>query len=107
MTDTKMRRMAIEPLDDHILIRATTGPTTTPGGIVIPDTAQPKPTEGVVIACGPGKRNTNGERMGMSVEPGQRVMVTRDAGMKVDVEGVEHRLVREVDVVCVMAQSKE
>jgi chaperonin GroES len=68
------------------------------GGIIIPDTAKERSMQGEVVAVGPGKMDTNGQRTAMSVQPGDRVMYGKFAGTEVDIDGQEHLVMREEDI---------
>jgi chaperonin GroES len=69
------------------------------GGIIIPDTAKERPTKGDVVAVGPGKLDNQGQRMEMAVQPGDRVMYGKFAGTEVSIEGEEHLVMREEDII--------
>jgi len=95
--------MKIRPLQDRILIRRVEAEETTKGGIIIPDTAQEKPEEGKVIAVGKGKVNENGKVQPLDVKKGDRVLFGKFAGTEVNIEGEEHLIIREDDVLGVLA----
>ncbi|HXK52409.1 co-chaperone GroES [Candidatus Nomurabacteria bacterium] len=97
MADTK-----IKPMFDYILIEPLEEETTTPSGIVIPDTAKEKPQKGRVIAAGAGKRGENGDLIKMEVEVGAIVMYKKWGGTEVKVNGKEHLLVKQDDVLAVV-----
>jgi chaperonin GroES len=88
----------IEPLFDYILIEPLEKETTRPSGIVIPDSAKEKPQEGKVIATGPGKTDENGKLVKPSVKKGDVVMYKKWGGTEVKIEGKEHLLVKEEDL---------
>ena len=92
----------IKPLSDYVLIDPVQKDTTTPSGIVIPDTAKEKPQQGKVVAVGPGKRDTEGDRMPMDLKVGDTVMYKKWGGTEVKVEGKEMLLVKEEDILAVL-----
>ncbi len=94
--------MAIRPLGDRVLVKRVEEETTTKGGIIIPDTAKEKPIEGKVIAVGNGKRLENGERVGLDVKEGDRVLFGKYSGTEVKIGGEEHLILREDDILGVV-----
>ncbi len=94
--------MKIAPLADHILVRRLKEQEKTSGGIIIPDTAKEKPQEARVIAVGPGPRLESGEIRPLDVKPGDRVLIGQYAGSEVTLDGEEHLILREDDVLGVL-----
>ena len=94
--------MKIAPLADHILVRRLAEQEKTSGGIIIPDTAKEKPQEARVIAVGPGPRLEGGEIRPLDVKPGDRVLIGQYAGSEVTLDGEEHLILRESDVLGVL-----
>lgn len=94
--------MAFRPLHDRVLVRRIEADTKTAGGIIIPDSAQEKPSEGEVIAVGDGARDEDGERIPMDVKVGDRVLFGKYAGQTVKVEGDELLVMREEDIMGVV-----
>ena len=90
--------MKIRPLQDRILVKRIAEEETTKGGIIIPDTAKEKPSEGKVIAVGKGKVSDDGKVHPLDVKKGDRVLFSKYAGTEVQVEGDEHIIIREDDV---------
>ena len=90
--------MKIKPLSDRIVVIRVEEEKKTKGGILIPDTAKEKPQEGKVIAVGPGKVNEKGERLPMDVKKGNRVLFGKFAGNEIKIDGVEHLIMREDDI---------
>lgn len=90
--------MKIKPLSDRILVVRVEEEKKTKGGILIPDTAKEKPQEGKVIAVGPGKVNEKGERIPLDVKKGNRVLFGKYAGNEINIDGVEHLIMREDDI---------
>lgn len=92
----------IKPLHDYVLIEPLEKETTTPSGIVIPDSAKEKPQEGRVVAVGKGKKDDAGKKTPMMVKKGDIVMYKKWGGTEVKVEGKELLLVREEDLLAVV-----
>ena len=93
--------MAFRPLGDRVLIKRVEEEEKTKGGIIIPDTAKEKPQEGKVVAVGPGKTLENGTISEPGVKRGDRILFSKYAGSEIAVEGVEHIIIREDDVLAV------
>lgn len=94
--------MKIRPLYDRVLVFRIDEEEQTSGGIVIPDTAREKPQEGKVIAVGSGKINENGDRVPMVVKKNDRVLFGKYAGNEVNIDGVEHIIMREDDILAIL-----
>ena len=95
--------MAIQPLGDGILVeRLDEDEQTTSGGIIIPDTAKEKPSEGVVKAVGPGARGDDGERQPVDMSEGDKVLFGKFAGTEVTYEGTEYLIMREDDILAII-----
>ena len=94
--------MKIRPLQDRILIKRLEGETKTAGGIIIPDNAKEKPSEGEVIAVGNGKMLDNGSLNKPSLKVGDRVLFSKYAGSEVKLDGDEHLILREEDILAVI-----
>jgi len=90
--------MKVRPLHDRVLVKRTEGEEVTAGGIIIPDTAKEKPSQGVVVAVGEGKRDDKGQRISLDVRAGDRVLFGKYAGTEVKVGGDEHLILREDDI---------
>jgi len=99
MADTKLK---IRPLHDRVIIKRVEEERTSPGGIVIPDTATEKPIRGKVIAVGKGKILENGEVRPLDVKVGDHVLFGKYAGTEVKVDGEELLVMREEDVMAVI-----
>ena len=95
--------MKIRPLNDRVLVSRVEEEQKTTGGIIIPETAKEKPQEGKVIAVGPGKLDENGKRIGMDVKVGDRILFGKYSGNEIKIEGVEHLIMREEDILAVLA----
>jgi len=94
--------MKIRPLNDRILVKRLESETKTAGGIIIPDSAKEKPVEGEVIAVGSGKLNDKGERVALEVKKGDYVLFSKYGGTDVKIEGVDHLIMREDDILGVI-----
>jgi chaperonin GroES len=94
--------MKFKPLQDRVVVRRVKEEEKTPGGIIIPDTAKEKPIEGKVIAVGAGKIGKDGAVRALDVKPGDRVLIGKYAGTEFKVDGEEHVLVREEDILAVL-----
>ena len=92
----------VKPLADRILLRRLDAEEVVRGGIIIPDTAQEKPLEAEVVAVGDGRRNDEGERLPLEVEVGDRVLISKYGGSDVKIDGVDHVIMREDDVLAVL-----
>jgi chaperonin GroES len=95
-------QMQIRPLHDRVIIKRLAAETTTPFGIVIPDTAGEKPDQGEVIAVGPGKRDENGRIVAPDVKVGDRVLFGKYSGQTVKVGDEELLVMREEDIMGVL-----
>jgi chaperonin GroES len=96
--------MKIRPLSDRVLVVRIEEKEKTTGGIIIPDTAKEKPQEGEVIAVGPGKWDKNGKRISMSIKEGDRILLGKYAGNEIKINGVEHLIINEDDILGVIAK---
>ncbi len=94
--------MKIRPLQDRILIKRVDEEQKTAGGIIIPDSAKEKPQEGRVVAVGNGKVGEDGKVRPLDVKKGDRVLFSKYAGTEVKLDGEEHMIIREEDVLGVI-----
>ena len=94
--------MKIRPLQDRILVKRIDEEEKTKGGIIIPDTAKEKPSEGKVVAVGKGKVNDEGKLTPLDVKKGDRILFSKYSGTEVNIEGDEHLIIREDDVLGVV-----
>ena len=95
--------MKIRPLNDRVLVLRVEEEQKTTGGIIIPETAKEKPQEGKVMAVGPGKLDEDGKRIAMDVKVGDRILFGKYSGNEIKIEGVEHLIMREEDILAVLA----
>ena len=94
--------MKLKPLNDRVIVKRVESETKTAGGIIIPDTAKEKPVEAEVVAVGTGKLLDNGERYPMQVKVGDRVLFGKYSGTEVKINGEEHLILKEDDVLAVV-----
>ena len=94
--------MNLKPLDDRIVVRPNEAETQTASGLVIPDTAKEKPQEGRVVAAGSGKLGDDGNTVPLEVKKGDRILFSKYSGTEVNVEGEEHLIIREDDVLGIL-----
>ena len=94
--------MKVRPLHDRILVRRIEEEEKTKGRLIIPDTAKEKPQEGKVIAVGKGKVNDDGELRPLDVHKGDRILFGKYSGTEIQLEGEEHLIIREDDVLAVL-----
>jgi chaperonin GroES len=94
--------MKVTPLNDRVLVLRIDQEEKTAGGIIIPDTAKEKPQEGKVVAVGPGKLSDKGERIPLDLKENDRVLFGKYAGSDIKIDGVEHLILREDDILGVV-----
>lgn len=94
--------MSIRPLYDRVVIQRMEEERTSPGGIVIPDTAAEKPVLGKVIAVGPGKYNEKGERRVPDIKEGDKVLFGKYSGTEVKLNSIEYIVMREDDIMAIV-----
>ncbi len=94
--------MKIRPLQDRVIVKRVKEEEKTKGGIIIPDTAKEKPIEGEVIAVGNGKTLDDGTLRKPEVKPGDRILFGKYSGTEVKIEGEEHLILREDDILGVL-----
>jgi len=94
--------MKIRPLHDRVIVQRIKEEETTKGGIIIPDTAKEKPSEGKIIAVGNGKLLENGTLKPLDVKKGDKVLFGKYAGTEIKIEGEEHLIMREDDIIAIV-----
>jgi len=94
--------MKLRPLHDRVIIKRIEEEEKTSGGIIIPDTAKEKPQQGKVLAVGKGRILENGQVTPMVVKEGDRVLFSKYAGTDIKVEGEEHLIMREDDILAII-----
>ncbi len=95
--------MNLRPLHDRVVVQPLDEEEKTAGGIIIPDSAKEKPMQGKVIACGPGARGDDGKLTPMDVKKGDRVLYGKWSGTEVKIEGADVLIMRESDIMGVLA----
>jgi chaperonin GroES len=98
--------MKFRPLHDRVVVTRIHPDDKTPGGIIIPDTAKEKPSEGRVISVGPGGRDEAGKITPVDLEVGDRVLFGKWSGTEVKIEGVEYLIMKESDILGVIEQTQ-
>src|SRR6188508_3223946 len=92
----------IRPLQDRVIVRRVQEEEKTKGGIIIPDSAKEKPIEGEVIAVGNGKIADDGKLVALDVKKGDRILFGKYAGTEIKIDGIEHLILREEEVLGVI-----
>ena len=90
--------MSFRPLHDRVLVRRVYEDEKTSGGIIIPDTAKEKPSQGEVVSVGPGERDDNGNRVTLDVKKGDTILFGKWSGTEVNVTGEELLIMKESDI---------
>ena len=90
--------MSFRPLHDRVLVRRVDEDEKTSGGIIIPDTAKEKPSQGEVVSVGPGERDDHGNRVTLDVKKGDKILFGKWSGTEVNVNGEELLIMKESDI---------
>ena len=90
--------MAFRPLHDRVLVRRIEADQKTAGGIIIPDSAKEKPSEGEIVAVGEGARNEGGDRIALDVKAGDRILFGKWSGTEVKLDGEDLLIMKESDI---------
>lgn len=96
--------MKVTPLHDRVLVKRLEETTKTAGGIIIPDTAKEKPSEGIVEAIGNGFRAEDGKIVPMSVKVGDKVLFGKWSGTEIKLNGEERLIVKEADILAIVEE---
>jgi chaperonin GroES len=94
--------MKISPLYDRVLVKRVEEQEVRRGGIIIPDTAKEKPQQAEIIAAGKGKTTDEGKTIPLSVKKGDKVLIGKYSGTEVMVDGVEHLILREEEILAIV-----
>ena len=94
--------MKMRPLQDRVIVKRLEEEEKTKGGIIIPDTAKEKPQEGKVIAVGKGKMTEDGKLIPLDVKVGDKILFGKYSGTEIKIEGEEHLIMREEDILGVI-----
>ena len=92
----------LKPLGDRVLVEPVEEKEDKKGGIIIPDTAKEKPTEGLIIALGTGKTDDNGKKVPFEVKKGDRVLISKYGGTEVKLNGKEYKILNSDDILAVV-----
>ena len=95
--------MAFTPLQDRVVVRRLEGEEKTAGGLIIPDAAKEKPSEGEVISVGAGARDEDGDRIAMDVKAGDKVLFGKWSGTEIKLDGEELLIMKESDILGIIA----
>jgi chaperonin GroES len=95
--------LKLKPLGDRLIVQAIDEEQTTASGLVLPDTAREKPQEGTVIAVGPGRLDERGKRVALGLKAGDTVLYATYAGTEVKIDGEDLLILKETDVLAVLA----
>ena len=98
--------MKFRPLHDRVVVRRVTADEKTAGGIIIPDTAQEKPSQGEVIAVGPGGRDESGKLIPIDIKVGDRVLFGKWSGTEVKIDGEDLLIMKEADLMGIIDKSE-
>jgi chaperonin GroES len=96
------REMKVKPLHDRVIVKRVEEEEKTKGGIIIPDTAKEKPVEGEILAVGEGKVGDDGKKIALEVKPGDKVLFGKYAGTEIQIDGEEHLIMREDDIIAIV-----
>lgn len=99
--------MGFRPLHDRVVVRRVGSDEKTAGGIIIPDTAQEKPSEGEVVSVGPGGHGEDGKPVPMDVQAGDRVLFGKWSGTEVTIDGEELLIMKESDIMGIIEPTKK
>lgn len=94
--------MKVRPLHDRVIVQRIEEEQKTKGGIIIPDTAKEKPAEGKIVAIGNGKVLENGTKIPLDVKEGQKVLFGKYAGTEINIDGEEHLIMKEDDIIAII-----
>jgi len=98
--------MKFRPLHDRVVVKRIEAEEKSSGGIIIPDTAKEKPSQGEVIAVGPGGRDESGKLIPIDVEVGNRVLFGKWSGTEVKIDGDDYLIMKESDIMGVLVEAK-
>jgi chaperonin GroES len=98
--------MKFRPLHDRVVVKRIDAEEKSSGGIIIPDTAKEKPSQGEIIAVGPGGRDESGKLVPLDVQVGNRVLFGKWSGTEVKIDGVEYLIMKESDIMGVLEEAQ-
>ena len=94
--------LKLKPLSDRVVVEAAPADDVSSGGIILPDTAQEKPQQGTIVAVGPGKASDTGSIIKITVKKGDKVLYGKYSGTEIALEGTDHVIMRESDILAVL-----
>lgn len=94
--------MKVKPLHDRVIVKRVEEEEKTKGGIIIPDSAKEKPAEGKIVAVGNGKVTEDGKQIPLEVKKGDRILFGKYAGTEINIDGEEHLIMREDDIIAII-----
>ena len=97
--------MKFRPLHDRVVVKRIEAEAKSAGGIIIPDTVKEKPSQGEILAIGPGGRDEAGKLIPIDVKAGDRVLFGKWSGTEVKIDGVEYLIMKETDIMGVLAEA--
>jgi chaperonin GroES len=97
--------MKFRPLHDRVVVKRIDAEEKSAGGIIIPDTAKEKPSQGEIVAVGPGGRDESGKLVPLDVQVGNRVLFGKWSGTEVKIDGVEYLIMKESDIMGILEES--
>ncbi len=98
--------MRVKPLHDRVIVKRIEESEVIKGGIIIPDTAKEKPTEGEVVAVGSGKMQDDGKRSPMDVKAGDRILFGKYSGTEIKIDDQDYTIMREEEILAVLESEK-
>jgi len=98
--------MKFRPLHDRVVVKRIDAEEKTAGGIIIPDTAKEKPSQGEIIAVGPGGRDESGKLVPLDVQVGNRILFGKWSGTEVKIDGVEYLIMKESDIMGILEETQ-
>ena len=98
--------MKFRPLHDRVVVKRIEAEDKTTGGIIIPDTAKEKPSQGQIVAVGPGGRDETGKLIPINVKAGDRVLFGKWSGTEVKIDGIEYLIMKESDIMGVLVEAE-
>jgi chaperonin GroES len=98
--------MKFRPLHDRVVVKRIDAEEKSAGGIIIPDTAKEKPSQGEIIAVGPGGRDESGKLVPLDVQVGNRILFGKWSGTEVKIDGVEYLIMKESDIMGVLEEAQ-
>jgi chaperonin GroES len=99
----RMETMKIRPLHDRVLVKRVEADEKTKGGLIIPDTAKEKPIQAEIVAVGSGWKDKDGKVHKLEVKKGDRVLFSKYSGSEVKIDGEEHLIMREEDILAILS----